>query len=135
MNTSGRIIATAVLALAGAAALSAANAEKRVQENEARLARMLEGRTAGEPQSCIPILRPKQFEVIEGVALIYDSGDILYVARPTDPETLRRDDVLIVDRHTSQLCNSDVVRTVDRNNGFVTGVVFLKQFVPYKKLE
>lgn len=137
MNTSRLIIAAAVLALAGATVHSADQAEKkpskRVQQNEARLARMIEGRTAGEPVSCIPVLKPQQFEIIEGVALVYDSGDILYVARPTDPEVLRRDDVVIVDRHTSQLCDSDVVRTVDRNNGFVTGVVFFSKFTPYRK--
>jgi len=137
MNTSRLIIAAAVLALAGTAVHSADQTEKkpekRFQKSEARLAQMIEGRTPGEPVSCIPVLRPQQFEILEGVALIYDSGDTLYVARPTDPEVLRRDDVVIVDRHTSQLCDSDVVRTVDRNNGYVTGVVFLTKFTPYKK--
>jgi hypothetical protein len=133
MNTSRLIIGAAALALAGAVAHSADKVDKRTVENEAKLAKMLEGRTAGESVSCIPVLRPNQFEVIEGVALVYDSGDTLYVARPTDPQTLRRDDVMIVDRHTSQLCNTDVVRTVDRNSGYFTGVVFLGKFVPYKK--
>ena len=133
MNTFRWILTATVCALAGATAHSADKVNKRTEENQARLAKMLEGRTAGESVSCIPVLRPNQFEVIEGVALVYDSGDTLYVARPTDPETLRRDDVVIVDRRTSQLCNTDVVRTVDRNSGYFTGVVFLGKLVPYKK--
>jgi len=129
-----RLIAAATaFVLAGATAHSADKVDKTTQENEAKLAKMLEGRTAGESVSCIPVLRPNQFQVIEGVALVYDSGDTVYVSRPTDPDTLRRDDVMIIDRHTSQLCNTDVVRTVDRNGGYFTGVVFLGKFVPYRK--
>jgi hypothetical protein len=60
-------------------------------------------------------------------------GDTLYVARPSDPQTLRRDDILVINRFGSQLCDTDVIRTVDRNAGFMTGVLFLKKFVPYKK--
>ena len=136
MNTSRLIIATAVLALAGAAAHSAdktVKPDKKTEKNEAKLAQRLEGRVAGEPVSCIPLIQSNRLEVIEGVALVYDSGDTLYVARPKDPETLRRDDILVIDRFGSQLCDTDVVRTVDRNGGYMTGVVFLKKFVPYKK--
>lgn len=133
MNTSRLIIAAAVLALAGAAAHSAGKTDKKTEKNEAKLAQRLEGRTAGEPVSCIALVQSHRLEVIEGVALVYDSGDTLYVARPTDPEMLRRDDILVIDRFGSQLCDSDVVRTIDRNVGYMTGVVFLKKFVPYKK--
>ncbi len=132
MNTS-RLIVAAVLALAGTTAHSADTLDKKTEENEARLARMLEGRTVGEPVSCITLLRPYELEVIEGVAVVYDSGDTLYVARPTDPKALGRDDVVIIDRYGSQLCNTDMFRTVDRNGGYVTGVVFLGKFAPYRK--
>jgi hypothetical protein len=133
MNTSRLILATAVLVLAGAAAHSAGKPSKRVVKNEATLAKMLEGRTAGEPVSCIPLYQTNRLEVLDGVALVYNFGDIIYVGRPTDPETLRRDDILVIERFGSQLCDTDVVRTVDRDGGFMTGVVFLKKFVPYKK--
>ena len=55
------------------------------------------------------------------------------VARPTQPDTLRRDDIIVIDRFGGQLCHNDVVRTVDRNGGYFTGVVFLEKFVPYRK--
>jgi hypothetical protein len=133
MNTSRLTLAAAVLALAGAAAHSADKVDKKTEKNEARLAQMLEGRTAGEPVNCIPLVKSQRLDVIEGVALVYDSGDTLYVARPTDPQMLNRDDIMVIDRFGSQLCNTDVVRTVDRNGGYMTGVVFLTKFVPYKK--
>jgi len=133
MNTSKLIAAAAVLALAGTAAHSADKIDKRTAKNEAKLAQRLEGRTPGEPVSCIPLYQSSRLEVIEGVALVYDMGDTLYVARPTDPQTLRRDDILVINRFGSQLCDTDVIRTVDRDAGFMTGVLFLKKFVPYKK--
>ncbi len=133
MKLSGLIVTAAVLSFAGAAAHTADKVDKDKQKNEAKLAHMLEGRTAGEPVSCIPLLRLHELEVMYGVALVYDIGDIIYVSRPTHPEDLRRDDVVIIDRHSSQLCNSDVIQTVNRDVGYVTGVVFLGKFVPYKK--
>jgi hypothetical protein len=129
MKTTRWFIAAAVLALAGATAHSAGKAEK----NDAKLAKMLEGRTAGEPLACIPVPKGARLEVIDGVAMVYKSGDILYVARPSDPEMLGRDDVLVIERYSSQLCHTDVVRTIDRQGGYFTGVVFLGKFVPYRK--
>jgi len=133
MNTSRLIVAAAALALAGAVAHSAEKVDKRTAENEAKLAQMLKGHTAGEPVNCIPLVRSNRLEIIEGVALVYDMGDTLYVARPTDPQSLGRDDIMIIDRYSGQLCNTDVVRTVDRSGGYFTGVVFIGKFVPYKK--
>lgn len=128
MRTS-RMFLAAVLALAVVTAHSA----DRKEQNEARLTKMLEGRTAGEPVSCVPVLKRDGFHEIEGVALIYDSGDTLYVARPTDPNALGPNDVMVLARVGSQMCNTDVVRKVDRNGGYDTGVVFLTKFVPYRK--
>lgn len=125
------IIAVLALALASAGALAATRAEK----NEAKFAKMLEGRTAGEPLSCIPGFAANRLEIIEGVALVYTVGDTLYVAKPTQPDQLRRDDVLVVQRYTGQLCHTDVIRTVDRMGGFQTGVLFMEKFVPYKKAQ
>ena len=129
MKTLATILAGAALAMAGATAASARSAE----ENEARLARMLEGRTAGEPVSCISALNSSRIEVIEDVALVYDAGDTIYVARPSDPRSLGRNDVIVINRFGGQLCNNDVIRTVDRYQGFTTGAVFLDKFVPYKR--
>ena len=96
---------------------------------------MLEGRTAGEPVSCISALNSNRLEVIEHVGLVYDSGATIYVARPTDPRQLGRDDVVVIDRHGGQLCTSDVIRTIDRYQGYTTGAVFLDRFVPYSRAD
>jgi hypothetical protein len=129
MKTLSLILAGAALALTGASAVFARSAE----ENEARLARMLEGRTAGEPVSCISAILSNRIQVIEHVGIVYDAGNTIYVARPTNPDSLGRNDIIVVNRFGGQICNTDVIRTVDRYQGFTTGAVFLDHFVPYTK--
>lgn len=129
MKTLATILAGTALALAGTTAVSARSAE----ENEARLARMLEGRTAGEPVSCISAIHSNRIEVIEDVGIVYDAGSTIYVARPTNPDALSRNDVVVFKRFGSQICSTDVIRTVDRYQGYTTGAVFLEHFVPYTK--
>jgi hypothetical protein len=132
MNTFKALIAAAVLLMAGSTAL-AADKPTRAEKNEARLEELLKGRTAGEPVSCIPAFQANELEVIEGVAMVYGRGDTLYVGRPTNPKSMRWDDVIVIKRFGGQLCNTDIIHTVDRMSGFMTGVVFLDKFVPYKK--
>jgi hypothetical protein len=132
MNTVTQLIAVAVLLVAGAATL-AADKPGRAEKNEARLTELLKGRTAGTPVSCIPAFQADQFEVIEGVAMVYGRGQTLYVARPSNPQSMRWDDVVVIKRSGGQLCHTDIIRTVDRMSGFTTGVLFLDKFVPYKK--
>jgi hypothetical protein len=132
MNTSRLLIAAVVLMFVAAAAHSADKPTK-AEKNEARLAELIKDRTAGEPVGCIPEFQSSRLEVIEGVALVYGSGKTLYVAKPDRPDTVQWDDIMIVKRTGGQLCNTDIVRTVDRTSGFTTGVVFLNKFVPYSK--
>ena len=79
------VLAGSALALAGTAALASTTSE----QGEARLARMLEGRTAGQPVSCISTMNSSKMEVIDETALVYDAGKTIYVARPVDPRALR----------------------------------------------
>ena len=130
MKTFATLLAGVALAVTGATAVSA---ETLREKGEARLARMLEGRTAGEPVSCINAIRSNDLRIIEEVGVVYDAGDTIYVARPSDPRQLGRDDVPIFRRFGAQLCKHDVTRTVDRFEGYTNGVVFLGDFVPYRK--
>ena len=132
MNTLRPLIVAAVALVAGATAL-AADKPSRAEKSEARLAALLKGRAAGTPLSCLPGFQSDQLEVIEGVALVYGRGDTIYVARPSNPQSVRWDDVVVINRSGGQLCSTDIIHTVDRVSGFTTGVVFLDKFVPYKK--
>jgi len=106
------------------------------EKGEARLARMLEGRTAGEPASCITTMRTNQLEVIDGVAVVYNAGTTIWVARPTDPSMLGRNDALVMERFSpSRLCVDEQIHTIDRYDHYRTGVVFLQDFVPYTRAD
>ena len=130
-----RIAKFALTVAALTTAIGASAATKGVNpKGEARLAKLIAGRTAGQPVSCIPTqLDSQHMQVIEETALVYDAGSTIYVARPDDPNALSSHDILVINRFGSQLCKQDVIRTVDRYSGFMTGVVFLGDFVPYKK--
>ncbi|WP_066560032.1 hypothetical protein [Croceicoccus bisphenolivorans] len=119
----------AVVALSGCATSTIGASAER---GEARLAEMLAGRTAGEPQSCIAAFADNRLTVIDETAVVYDAGNTIYVARPDNPRSLDTQDVLVIERTGGQLCKQDFVRTVDRTLGFTTGVVFLGDFVPYR---
>ncbi|AKH43070.1 hypothetical protein FHS61_001231 [Altererythrobacter atlanticus] len=114
---------------------TAATAQTRAEKGEAKLAKMLEGRVAGDPVKCISQHNMSRLEVIDETALVYDAGSTIYVARPKDPKMLDDSDILVVDRYGSQLCTNDMIRTVDRMGHFLTGIVFLEDFVPYRKPE
>lgn len=132
MKALATILSGAAFALGASAAVASGSGHN--DTGEARLARMLEGRTAGTPVSCITTTRSDKMEVIDGVAVVYDAGTTIYVARPTDPRMLGRNDALVLDRFSpSRLCVQESMKTVDRYDGFHTGVVFLKDFVPYTK--
>jgi len=108
-------------------------AETRAERGEARLAEMIEGRVAGEPQSCINAYQSDNLQVIEHVGLVYERGGTVWVARASDPRDLDSFDVPVIERHGSSLCHNDIIRTVDRSTGMFTGSVFLEEFVPYTR--
>jgi hypothetical protein len=103
-------------------------------KGEAQLAKLLDGRDAGKPVSCVSAhLDGQNMQVIEGTAIVYKAGSTIYVARPDDPKSLDSDNILVINRFGSQICKQDIIRTVDRYSGFTTGAVFLGDFTPYTK--
>lgn len=128
--------ATLISAIAAGVLLAApAVAEDAQSEGKAKLAKILEGRVAGEPQSCVRTLPSTHIRVIDRTALVIERGSTIYVNIPRDPDSLDDDDALKLRRTSSQLCRTDIVTTFDASGGFYTGNIFLGDFVPYKKVE
>ncbi len=125
----------ALILAAGAALIAgpALQAKERLT-GEAKLAKLLEGRVAGEPVSCIPLNRTQQARIIDKTAIVYDSGRTIYVNPPRHPESLDDDDVMVTKLHSSQLCRLDTVHLHDRSGFFFSGFVGLEDFVPYRKV-
>ncbi len=127
------IFASAIAAAALLAAPAASAGERHRPSGEEKLAKMLKGRVAGKPQSCINAYPVRTLKIIDGTALVYKSGSTIYVNVPRDPESLDDKDILVTRRSGSALCRMDSVTTIDRGHGAYTGNIFLGDFVPYTK--
>jgi hypothetical protein len=125
-----------VIALAGATLLAGTGAvqAKPRETGEERLARRLEGRVPGRPVNCLTQSQRDNVEIIDKTALIYGSGNTIYVNRPRNPQSLDSDDILVTRLHGSQLCKLDLVRLRDRTSNVAFGFVTLEEFVPYRRV-
>lgn len=102
----------------------------------AKLARLLDGRVAGAPVSCINQRDIRSAEIIDDTAIVYRVGAKLYVNRPrAGADWLDRDDILVTNTIGSQLCRVDMVRLIDRTSLFPSGFVSLGEFVPYSRVK
>ncbi len=124
-------------ALFAAAAMTAAPAAaKEKLAPEAELAKLLEGRVAGEPQNCISLQPSAGSQVIDHTAIVYRIGGTLWVNRPkSGAESLDDDNVLVTKLTGSQLCSIDTVQLHDRSSNFYRGFVSLGEFVPYRRVK
>ena len=105
-------------------------------KGEKRLARLLEGRVAGEPVRCIRTFPNMPMQTIEKTAYVYGRGDTIYVQRTRNPGDIDESDALVTQRfNASELCKLDQMTTVDRVLGFFTGAVFFEDFVPYTRVK
>jgi hypothetical protein len=142
------LIGAAAAALALAAALPAAaqlesapDVEAQVDtrpmtKGEKRLAKLLEGRVAGEPIRCIRTLPSQRMQTIDSTAYVYGSGSTIYLQRTRNPDQISDNDALVTRRfEASQLCRLDVATTIDRVLGQFTGAVFFEDFVPYTRVK
>ncbi|APE27234.1 hypothetical protein [Aurantiacibacter gangjinensis] len=127
--------AAAAASLALGAGVALADEDERAERAENAFAELVEGRTAGEPRTCIVTIgRNDRIRIEENVGVVYERGDTMWVARARNPENLSYWDVPIIERYgSSQLCRQDIMRTIDRSTGIFSGVIFLDDFVPYTR--
>lgn len=123
---------------AAAAVLSsgtAAAAKDRISGEE-ELAKLLEGRVAGEPVRCIRDYPNQPMRIIDKTAIVYGRGKTIYVQRTRNPEDIDDDDTLVIYKtDASRLCRLDHINTIDRVTGFYTGNLIFEDFIPYTKAD
>ncbi|MBQ94693.1 MAG: hypothetical protein CL510_02515 [Actinobacteria bacterium] len=103
---------------------------------EKKLADMLEGRVAGEPQSCINTFGSRNLMQIDNTALVYRDGKTIWVNYTRNPDSIDDSDVMVLKRFSgSSLCRTDTIELVDRVGGFFSGVLLLDDFIPYTKVD
>ncbi|MBJ7439648.1 MAG: hypothetical protein JHD35_11560 [Sphingopyxis sp.] len=128
-------IATIFAAAAIAAMPAAAPAMERLAPED-KLAKLLEGRVAGEPQNCISLSMARSSQVIDKTAIVYHIGSTLWVNRPEGgAASLDDDDILVTKLSGSQLCSIDAVQLHDRSSNMYSGFVSLGKFVPYRRVK
>lgn len=138
-------LAAAALAFAPSVAATAQDAPSEVEaesetapltKGEKRLAKLLEGRVAGEPVSCIRTLPNQRMQTIDGTAYVYGQGSTIYVQRTRNPDRIDDNDALVTNRvNASQLCRMDITTTIDPLTGIFSGTVFFDDFVPYTRVK
>jgi hypothetical protein len=120
--------------LAGALLIGGA-AQAKPADHEAELARAIAGRVAEAPVNCIDLHRIRSSRVISGTAIIYDAGNVLYVNRPENgAEELNQWDTMVTRTPSTRLCSVDTVTMIDPGSRSFSGVVFLGDFVPYRRV-
>jgi len=124
-------------ALATAATLLAASSLQAADKptGEEKLARILEGRQAGEPVNCIPLSSTYDTTIIDKTAIVYDAGNVIYVNRPGNADQLDDDLMMVSETSVGQLCKLDTIKLHDSTSHSFMGFVTLEQFVPYRKAE
>lgn len=128
-----RHLIPALLAAAAIAASPAATAREKLAPED-QLAKLLEGRVAGKPQSCIPLSTTRSSQIIDKTAIVYRIGSTLWVNRPKGgAESLDDDDILVLKTSGSQLCSIDTLELHDRSSHMYSGFVSLGEFVPYRR--
>ncbi|WP_293699197.1 MULTISPECIES: hypothetical protein [unclassified Sphingopyxis] len=125
-----------IFAAAALAAIPAAASAREKLAPEEQLAKLLEGRVAGEPQNCIPLSMARSSQVIDKTAIVYRVGSTLWVNRPEGgASSLDDDDILVTKLSGSQLCSIDAVQLRDRSSHMYSGFVSLGKFVPYRRVK
>lgn len=126
-------IALSLAAFAGLALAAGPSVARERMTGEQQLAKLLAGRVAGEPRSCISTVARRNSRVIDGTAVVYGRGKTVWVNVPRNAEDLDDSDAMVIRMYGSQLCRQDIVTTINAASGFYTGNVFLGDFVPYTR--
>ena len=127
---------TFAIALVAAAALltgPALEAKPKLSPQQ-RLDKLLDGRIAGAPEHCISHFDTRDMQVLDKTAIVYGWGNTIWVNTPRNAEDLDDDDILVTRTSGSQLCDLDIVTTLDRSSQFFNGSISLGKFVPYRRV-
>lgn len=104
---------------------------------EAALARALEGRVAGAPQSCIALFDMGSTRIIDRRTILFEGpGGVIW--RNDIPQAcagLAPDRAIVTRTSTGMLCSGDIVQVIDRPSAVTLGSCGLGKFTPYRKQE
>lgn len=124
---------SALALLAGCAASPEPEAQLTPKQAE-RLAKLLDGKEPGKPESCVPASRASRLTAISDDVLVLPVNRHLVYRNDLNGTCrgLARGDILVLELHGSQYCRGDMARVVSPMSGFMGAVCSLGDFVPYR---
>lgn len=112
-----------------AAAIADAKAADQV-----KLARLLDGYTAGTPQQCLPQQSGQYHTEGVGDTILYRGPDrVIYRNDTNGCERVAQGDVQVSLIHSPRLCSGQIIQTFDPSSRVYTGGCSLNAFVPYTR--
>lgn len=119
--------------LCAALAVTAADAT-RDRSPEARYQKLIAGKIAGEPQTCIDTRFTRPQLSAYGTKLVYRvSNKLVYVSETGGGcHNVERGDTLVTRQFQTRLCRGDIAQTVDLPARVPTGSCALGPFIPYR---
>ena len=107
----------------------------RTAEGQQQFERLLAGKVAGPPVSCLPAMRASDMRVIDEDTVIFrQSANHLYLGHMAGGcNMLGKGGYALVTRQfgTSGMCHGDIATVVDTHTGFTVGSCVVGDFVPY----
>lgn len=102
----------------------------------ADLARALNGRVAGPPQSCLSTLRAGDMHVVDDNTILYTSGGTTFLNNPPGgcPGLALPGNTMVSRPFGSQSCRGDIVQIINLPTGMSSGSCTLGEFIPYRKV-
>lgn len=124
--------AAAIVVLAACATASAP--PQRAAEDQARLDKLLAGKTPGEPRRCLPMYRTRDMVVIDDYTIAFRDGRTVYVNQPLGGcGRLGSGNYALVTRtFGSELCRGDIAQVVDTGSRMFAGSCAMGDFIPYR---
>jgi hypothetical protein len=94
----------------------------------------LAAKRIGPAQSCVPVSASEDLAVMPDGTLGVRSGKTLWINDTGKAcKNIRAMSTLIVERHGSEICRGDHVRSVELSGGIPGPVCILGDFVPYRE--
>ncbi|HUP67927.1 MAG TPA: hypothetical protein VM145_06930 [Sphingomicrobium sp.] len=107
----------------------------RTAQGQEQFQRLLAGKVAGPPTSCLPSYRASDMRVIDEDTVIFrQSANRVYLGHFAGGcNMLGQAGYALVTRQvgSSGLCSGDIATVVDTHNGFTVGSCVIGDFVPY----
>lgn len=130
-----RAIPILVAAATLAGCMTQPPAPTRTAEGQAKLQRLIAGKVAKAPVTCLSSLRTRNSTTIDNSTIAFRTGQTVYVnhLRGACSQLDSNFYTLVTRSSGSGLCSGDIADVTDLRSGMIVGSCALGEFVPYTR--